>query len=287
MGLMDKEKTQGTRGRAWKAFRGNKAACVGLACLALILIGCVFAPWLTPHSPYDQDLPNGLSPPSGEHWFGTDSLGRDVFARVLYGGRTTLLMSVSALVITVAAGGALGVAAGYCGGRVDMAVMCVVDVLAAIPAILLAIAVVAKTGIGARNSMLAIALAGIPAFVRLLRAMIMEAVGSPYIGAARALGAGHFRVIFQQILPNILAPVLVHGVTGIADAILAFSSLGYLRIAVQPPQPEWGNMVVAGMSNFFSSWFILVYPCGAVVLTILSLRLVGNGLRDALDPSLR
>jgi peptide/nickel transport system permease protein len=158
------------------------------------------------------------------------------------------------------------------------------DVLSAIPAMLLAIAVVSFIGIGAQNAMLAIAISAIPAFVRLLRGAIQTVMNSKYIEAARALGAGHFRIIFKHVLHNILAPVTVHMTTGIADAILLFSSLGYLSLAVQPPYPEWGNMVVDAMGSYFSGWFTLVFPCIAIALVILSLNMIGDGLRDALDP---
>lgn len=271
---------------AWRAFKRNKAACIGAVTLILIILGCVFAPLLTPYTPYEQDLHNSLSAPSNEHPFGTDWLGRDVFSRVLFGGRTTLLMSVLAISITVAVGSVLGVAAGYCGGKIDTAIMCVIDVFSAIPTILLAIAIVSFVGIDEKNTMIAIAISGIPSYVRVLRTAIMEVVNSPYIMAERVLGAGHIRIIFQGVLRNTLSPIIVHVVTSIADAILVFSSLGYLRLSVQPPTPEWGNMVVTGMSSFYSNWFTLVYPCAAIVITILSIRMFGNGLRDALDSTL-
>lgn len=286
MKLKNEQTNMSQKSRAWRAFRRNKLACLGAVVLILILLGCVFAPLLTPYTPNDQDLKNSLSAPSGAHIFGTDWLGRDIFTRVLYGGRTTLLMSVSAIAMTVVAGSILGIAAGYCGGKIDTAIMCVMDVFSAIPSIVMAIAIVSFVGINEKNTMVAIAISATPSYVRVLRTAIMEVMDNPYIKAERVLGAGHIRIIFQDVLRNTLSPVLVHIITSIADAILVFSSLGYLRLSVQPPTPEWGNMVVAGMSSFYSNWHTLVYPCLAVVLTILSIRLLGNGLRDALDPSL-
>ena len=270
--------------RAWRTFKKNKLAIASLVVLLLIIGACIFAPLLTPHTSYEQNLNNRMQPPSREHWFGTDRLGRDVFSRLLYGGRTTLLMSVTAMAITAAIGGVIGMIAGYCGGKLDAVIMRVMDVFSAIPAMLMAIAVVAFIGIGAEKSMIAIAVAAIPAYVRLLRTVVLGVMASPYVEAARALGAGPLRIIFRHVIHNILAPMIVHITTGIADAILIFSSLGYLSLAVQPPNPEWGNMVVAGMSSYYTGWFTLVYPCGAIALTILALNMLGDGLRDALDP---
>jgi len=272
------------RSNAMRVFMRNKTAFASLIFLVIVIAACIAAPLLTTYSPFDQFREAHLSPPSSSHILGGDYLGRDMFSRMLYGGRTTIGMSVASIAITAVVGCLIGMASGYFGGKLDNAIMRVMDVISAIPSILLAIAVVAFLGIGAVNSMIAIAVAAIPPFVRLVRTAVQNVLESPYITAARALGAGHIRIIVVHVLHNIFAPVVVHLTTGVADAILVFSSLGYLKLAVQPPNPEWGNMVIVGMANFRSALFLLVEPCAAIGLTILAFNLLGDGLRDVLDP---
>lgn len=264
-------------------FCRNKVSVAALIVLSVIVFCTIFAPLLTKYEMAQADFSNTLSPPSREHIFGTDNLGRDTFTRVLYGGRTSLLTGLVAILIAATLGGALGIIAGYFGGRIDSIIMRFCDVLSSIPALLLALSILAVIGNGTNNVMYAIGASAIPGFLRFIRAATLSVACNEYIEASRALGVSHFGVIAKHVLHNVAAPAVVQITTGMADAILISSTMGYLGLGVQVPIADWGYMVYLGREYLRSAWHLVVFPGTAIALTILSLNLIGDGLRDALD----
>lgn len=262
----------------------NKAAMAGIIFLFIMIAGAVFAPVLTPYGMNDQSIYDRLQPPSLEHIFGTDYLGRDMLARVLYGGRVTLKIGFVSMLIAVAIGGVLGAVAGFRGGRADAVIMRVIDILTPIPGVLLAVLIMAIIGLGKSNIMYAIGIAAVPGVVRLTRSSIMEVMSSEYVEASRALGVGSFEIFFRHVLHNIASPLIIYITGGVAEAIILSTALGYVGLATTPPTAEWGYMVYLGVSYLRTEWFLAGFPCLAIVLTVLSLNMMGDGLRDAFDP---
>lgn len=265
----------------------NKLAVVGLVIILLMILMAVFAPLIAPYGYEEQDLYNTLKGPSAEHWFGTDDLGRDIFSRIIYGGRNSLSIGLISVFFSAVIGIALGSASGYYGGKVDMIIMRLLDVLQAMPAILLAIAISATLGPGFINCIIALCISQIPGFARMSRASCLNVQGMEYIEAATSINARDFRIIFRHVLPNAISPIFVQATMSVATAILTSASLSFIGLGVQPPQAEWGAMLSAGRNYIRGYSHIVMFPGLTIVLAVLSLNMLGDGLRDALDPRLK
>jgi peptide/nickel transport system permease protein len=260
---------------------------VGLTLLGFVLFLAVFADVLAPYTATEQDLTATLQPPSAEHWFGTDSVGRDIYSRVLYGARISLLVAVLVLGVALAIGGTLGALAGFYGGMLDEVIMRVADIFFAFPHFLLAMAVVAALGPGLQNAMIAIAIAYWPRYARILRATILKVRTEPYVEAARSLGLRDRQIIGRHVVPNSVAPVFVQGTMDAGIAILTTASLSFVGLGAIPPTPEWGAMVAVGRDYLLTAWWVPAIPGVFIAITVAGFMFVGDGLRDLLDPTLR
>lgn len=267
----------------------SPVARAGLGIVLAVVLMAILAPLLHPYDPRtDSDLARRLRPPTWEHPFGTDTLGRDVLVRVLHGARVSLGLGISAVAVAAVAGSALGLLAGYAGRRVDLVIMFLMDILLAFPATLLAIAIVAMIGPGLRNSLLAISVVSIPLYARLGRSTVLALREQEFVTTARALGGSDLRVLLRHIFPNSLPPLIVQATLGVAFAILEAAALGFLGLGAQPPTPEWGAMLADSYKYFTSgAWWVFFFPGAAIMLSVLGFNLLGDGLRDALDPRLR
>lgn len=280
---------------AWRRFKKNKLAMVCLVFMLLltaISIGTVVIDFVTDKQFYDeyvisQDLVNKLQGPSLQHIFGLDEFGRDIFLRILWGTRYSLFMGIFSILASVLVGGVFGAVSGYYGGTVDNVIMRAMDILMAMPSILLAIAIVAALGPGLVNVLIAIGISYVPTFARVVRASVMTVRGQEFVEAASAVGASDAYIIFKEIIPNALAPIIVQATLGVAGAILSIAGLSFLGLGIQPPLPEWGAMLSNARTYIRDAWHITVIPGLAILLTILALNIVGDGLRDALDPKLK
>ncbi len=268
---------------AAKRFCSSPLSVAALAVLVIIIIMCLLAPVIATHNYLEIDLHNICDTPSTAHILGTDTLGRDLFSRMLYGGRNTLHITFCSLLLATAAGTLLGLAAGYYGGITDTLIMRVADGLASIPTILLAIVVECALGWGTGNYMYAMALAFTPPITRLLRTTVMSIMGSEYIEAARALGVSSFGIIMRHVLRNAASPLLIHISGTAAEALLMCTVIGYIGLGIKIPEPEWGLMVNIGYSRLHTSPHVALIPCFAVIICALCMNLIGNGLRDAFD----
>ena len=271
----------------WKRLAKNKLAVAGLIVLIITALLAVFAPIAAPYGYEEQDLFNTLAGPSREHWLGTDNLGRDMLSRLIYGGRNSLTLGLISVALAAALGVILGAVSGYYGGKVDMVIMRLLDVLQAVPAILLAIAISATLGPGYMNCILALTISQIPGFTRMTRASCLNVQGMEYVEAARSINARERRIIFKHVLPNAISPIIVQATMSVATAILTSASLSFIGLGVQPPQAEWGAMLSAGRSYIRSNTHVIIYPGITIMIVVLSLNLLGDGLRDALDPRLK
>ncbi|GAU78931.1 nickel transporter permease [Fusibacter sp. 3D3] len=271
----------------WRRLRKNKMAVGGLVIIILLFLTAIFADWIAPYSYESQDLLNMFQTPSFEHWFGTDEFGRDIFSRIVYGSRISLEVGFIAVGISLIIGGSIGAIAGYYGGRLENLLMRCMDVLLAIPEILLAIAIVAALGPSIANLMIAVGISSIPGYARLVRASVMSIREQEFIEAARAAGSSDFRIIVKHILPNCMAPIIVQATIGVAIAILTAAGLSFIGLGIQPPTPEWGSMLSGGRSYIRDYPHMTLFPGIAMMVTILALNLLGDGLRDALDPKLK
>ena len=271
----------------WKRLAKNKLAVAGLIVLIITALLAVFAPIAAPYGYEEQDLFNTLAGPSREHWLGTDHLGRDMLSRLIYGGRNSLTLGLISVALAAALGVILGAVSGYYGGKVDMVIMRLLDVLQAVPAILLAIAISATLGPGYMNCILALTISQIPGFTRMTRASCLNVQGMEYVEAARSINARERRIIFKHVLPNAISPIIVQATMSVATAILTSASLSFIGLGVQPPQAEWGAMLSAGRSYIRSNPHVIIYPGITIMIVVLSLNLLGDGLRDALDPRLK
>ncbi len=267
-------------------FLSDPGAVVGVVILLLLAILAVVGPPLA-GDPLAQDVPNRLRPPSGAHWFGTDELGRDVFARVVSGAPVSLTAGLVSVALGLAAGATAGAVAGYVEGRTGTIVMALVDVLLALPAILLAIAVAARVGTGLPAAMVAAAMVGLPGYARLARASTLAVKRREMIDAARALGASDARILARHIAPNIAGPLIVQTTVGVGSAILLVAALGFLGVGAQPPTPEWGRMLADAQRSITAAPWAGIFPGLAITLTVLGFNLAGDGLREALDPGSR
>ncbi len=264
--------------------RRNYLALIGFAILLVLVLTAIFAEQLAPYGFADQDYMMIRKPPTAEHLLGTDEFGRDVLSRLIYGSRISLQVGLIAVSISLVAGGAIGAAAGYFGGKMDNFLMRVMDVQLAIPTILLAIVISSALGPGLFNLMVAVGITSIPRFARLMRASVLSIKNMEFIEAARAMGASHLRVILLYILPNCMAPLIVQSTLSVANAILFAATLSFLGLGIQPPFPEWGGMLSAARPYLRNSAYLSIFPGLAIMITIVSLNCIGDGLRDALDP---
>ncbi len=265
----------------------NKLAVVGMVILAAFLLSAIFAPWLAPYDPVKQELVKRRQPPSREHLLGLDEVGRDILSRIIFGARTSLQVGVGSVSFAIVIGALTGAVSGYLGGWVDNLVMRLMDILLAFPSMLLAIAIVSILGPGLMNMLYAIAIVSIPQYARIVRASVLSVKEQDYILAARAIGCPPSHILFRNVLPNCLTPLIVQATLGIATAILDAAGLSFLGLGAQPPTPEWGAMLGRGRGSVFTAPHIVFFPGLAIMLTVLGFNLLGDGLRDALDVRLR
>lgn len=273
----------------WKRFKKNKLALAGLIFIVIVLILSTFANLI---ADYDtrvvaQYPSERMQTPNLKHWFGTDFYGRDIFARVIHGSRISLAIGLSSILVSVVIGGMLGAIAGFFGKRIDNVIMRIMDVLMSIPPMLLAIAIVAALGANIVNLLLAITIAIIPSFTRIARAVVISIGGQDYSEAAKACGSSNARIIIRHIIPNAMGPIIVQATMGIASMIIVAASLSFLGLGVQPPTPEWGSMLSEAKDYITDAPYMVIVPGMCIVLTALSINLIGDGLRDALDPRLK
>lgn len=273
--------------RALGKARANPTTMAGLLVCLAILLGAVLAPWIAPHDPAEQDILARLQPPGGEYLLGTDQFGRDILSRLLWGARISLSVSLSAIAIAMVIGGAIGMVSGYIGGRFDLVVMQVMDVLLSFPSLILGLIVVALLGPDLVNLIVAIALTAIAPFARIARAPTLALKERAFVEAGRALGYSHPRILFRHILPNIASEVMVMGTLWLATAVRVEASLSFIGLGVKPPTPTWGGMTRDGFENILDAPWLAVFPGVAILLLVLGLNMVGDGLRDATDPKLR
>ncbi len=271
----------------WRRFKRNRLAVAGGIIVISLFFVAIFAPYLSPYDPNEIDVSSILLPPSLDHPFGTDELGRDVLSRMIWGARISLQVGFVAVGIAVVIGVVLGAIAGYYGGMVDSLVMRFVDIMLSIPTFFLILAVIAFLEPSIFNIMAVIGLTSWMGVARLVRAEFLSLKEREFVMAAKSLGAGDMRIIFRHILPNAMAPVLVSAVLGVAGAVLTESALSFLGIGVQPPTPSWGNILTAGKDNIEIAWWLSFFPGLAILVTVLGYNLLGEGIRDAIDPRLR
>ena len=268
-------------------FMQNRMAILGMVVLMLLFATAIFAPWVAPYGYDDQDLLLTLDWPSKDHLFGTDEFGRDILSRIIYASRISLEVGFVSVAIALVLGGAMGAIAGYYGGRLDNAIMRCVDVLLAIPSILMAIAIAASLGPGLFNIMIAVGLSTVPQYARIIRGSVLSIRGQEFIEASKAMGASDSRIILRHVIPNCMAPIIVQVTLGVANGILNAAGLSFIGLGIQPPTPEWGAMLSGGRGFIRDFPYMTLFPGLAIMITILSFNFVGDGLRDALDPKLK
>jgi peptide/nickel transport system permease protein len=272
--------------RGWRSFARNPLGLVGLGIVVLLLLCAAFAPWIATTDPMTQDLTLRLQPPSAVHWLGTDRMGRDTFSDLIFGSRVTLYIVVLVLMISAPVGLLIGSTAGYLGGRIDQILMRITDIFFSFPRLVLALAFVASLGPGLNNAIIAIALTAWPAYARVARAETLAVRRSDFISAVRAQGAGNWRIIFRHVMPLSLPSVIVRATLDMAGVILTAAGLGFLGLGAQPPTPEWGAMIAVGRQNILDQWWVAAVPGMAIFIVSLGFNLLGDGLRDVLDPKM-
>lgn len=270
-----------------KKFLRDKLTIFSGVVLIAVIVCAVFAPFLAPANPYEQNLGERRKGPSEKHWLGTDEYGRDILSRLIYGARNTLFIGILSVAIGLVFGSILGLVAGYYGGIADNIIMRLMDLMLAFPYFLLAILIVATLGPGMVNSTIAIGIASVPTYSRVVRGSVLSIREKAFVQAVEALGSGDLRIIFSHVLPNILAPIIVVGSLGLARGILGGAGLGFLGLGAQPPAPEWGVMLSGGRAYLTTSPHICVFPGTALALLVLAFNLSGDTLRDILDPRLK
>ncbi len=271
----------------WRRLRVNKMAMLGLFILVVLILTAIFADVIAPEGYDNQVLKDRLLPPSLKYFFGTDNFGRSIFSRVVHGSRISLIIGFISVSIAAIIGGTIGAIAGYYSGKLDNILMRLIDILLAIPSILLAISIVASLGPGLRNVMIAVGIGSVPSYARIVRASVMSYRDQEFVEAARAVGASDFRIILKHIIPNTIAPIIVQATLGVAGAILSAAGLSFIGLGIELPTPEWGAMLSGGRDYLRDNWYVATFPGLAIMITILSLNLLGDGLRDALDPRLK
>lgn len=263
------------------------ATSIGVLLCVIVVAGALLAPWIAPYNPNDQNIIDRLQPPSADFWLGTDSYGRDVLSRIMWGAQISLLVAVSSIAAATVIGGAIGMVSGYVGGRVDLLIMQVMDVMLSFPSLILGLIVVALLGPDLVNLVFAIALTAIAPFARIARAPVLSLKEQTFIEAGRALGFSHLRILFVHVLPNILSEVLVMGSLWMATAVRTEASLSFIGLGVKPPTATWGSMMREGFENILDAPWLAFWPGIAILILVLGLNMVGDGLRDATDPKLR
>lgn len=276
-----------TRTASWRLLLGNPVAVVSAAILAVVVVVALFAQWLIPYGVNDIDVPNALQSPSGAHWFGTDELGRDVFSRVLVAIQASMRVSAVSVAFAVVVGVTVGVVAGYRGGWLDTVLMRIVDVMFAFPVLLLALAVVAILGPGVTTTILAIGIVFTPIFARVARASTLSVRVEPYVAVSRTMGTGQLYILRRHVLPNISGPLIVQTSLSLAFAILSEAALSFLGLGIQPPQPSLGRMIFDSQGFVTLAWWMAMFPGAAIFVIVLAFNLLGDGLRDVLDPKQR
>jgi dipeptide transport system permease protein len=278
---------------AWNGFRANRGALAGFAVIAVLVLLAALADLIAPYPPALTNNDAFLVPPfwqaggSSAYPLGTDAIGRDMLSRLIHGARLSLLIGIVVVTIAVAAGTALGLIAGYFRGTAEIAILRLMDVLLTLPSLLLAIVIVAILGPGMANAMLAVAVVVLPHYVRIARAAVITETAKDYVTAAKVSGAGPLRLMLKEVLPNCMAPLIVQATLGISTAILDAAALGYLGLGAQPPLPEWGTMLADAREFVLRAWWVVTLPGLMILITVLAFNLVGDGLRDALDPKLK
>lgn len=271
----------------YKKLKKNKAAMVGGFFILFFIVIAIIGPFFTPFEPNAPNVMNKLQPPSADHWFGTDHQGRDIFSRIIHGMSLTLFVGFASVFLGSTVGVLIGLLSGYYGGRIDSIIMRIMDVLLAFPGILLALAIVSVLGGSLTNVIIAVAIFSIPVFARIVRASTMEIKKVEYIDAIKALGASDFTIITKHILPNIMSPIIVQATLNIATAILSASGLSFLGMGAQPPTPEWGAMLSDGRNYMYDAPHVGLFPGLAIIIVVLAFNVMGDGLRDALDPKIK
>jgi peptide/nickel transport system permease protein len=272
---------------SWQRFKKNKLAIIGLGIITFFVILAVCAPIIAPEGINDQKLPERLTAPSSEYWLGTDDFGRDLLSRIIYGARISLWIGFFSVLGSIVVGSILGILAGYYGRWVDMIISRTFDIMLAFPSILLAIAVVTILGPSLQNALIAIAIINVPNFGRLIRSKVLSVKEEEYILAAQSIGMGDLRLLFHHVLPNSMAPIIVQGTLAIATAIIEAAALGFLGLGAQAPNPEWGKMLADSKQFLIQAPWTMVSPGLAIMLIVLGFNLMGDGLRDALDPRMK
>ena len=277
----------------WRSFSANKGAIAGLVIVCAVLLLAAFANQIAPYAPDLTDNSVFLVPPawqsggSSAHLLGTDAIGRDILSRLIFGARLSLLIGVAVVVISIVTGTVLGLLSGYIRGTFEVLVMRLMDIILTLPSLLLAIVIVAILGPGLMNALLAVAIVVLPHYVRITRAAVIAEASRDYVTAARMGGASHLRLMFSEILPTCTAPLIVQASLGISAAILDAAALGFLGLGAQPPSPEWGTMLADAREFVLRAWWVVTFPGLAILITVLAFNLLGDGLRDALDPKLK
>jgi peptide/nickel transport system permease protein len=271
----------------FRAFRSNITATIGAVLFLSIVVLAIAAPWITPYDPIGQDMLVRMEGPSAAHWLGTDFFGRDTLSRLLIGARYSLVIGLLSILVAVAIGTVIGLVSGYFGGRFDIIVMQIMDVVLAFPALILGLILVALLGPTMINIVFAIAFTAIPPFARIARAPIIALREREFVQAGKALGFSDMRIMFRHLLPNILPDILVMASLWMATAVRTEASLAFIGLGIAPPTPTWGGMVREGFENILDSYSLAIFPSLAVLILVLALNLIGDGLRDAIDPKLR
>jgi dipeptide transport system permease protein len=277
----------------WRGFSENRGAVAGLAVMLVLIVVALLADVVAPHSPIEQFRANFLTPPVwqaggvGKFPLGTDDVGRDILARLIFGARLSLVIGLSVVTLALSIGTVLGLTAAFAGGTVDILIMRLMDIVLVFPALLLAIVIVAILGPSLFNAMLAVAVVTLPNYTRLVRASALSELSRDYVTATRSAGASTARLMFNTVLPNCAAPLIVQASLGFSSAILDAAALGFLGLGAQPPTPEWGTMLAGAMQYYQRAWWVLTFPGLAILITVLAFNLFGDGLRDALDPKLK
>jgi dipeptide transport system permease protein len=277
----------------WISFSANRGAVIGMGVVVFFLLVALFAPLLAPHLPDQTNSAAFLKPPAWQeggsvtYLLGTDAIGRDILSRLIYGARLSLSIGIAVVAISICAGIALGLIAGFARGVVEIAIMRLMDIVLTLPSLLLAIVIVAILGPGLINAMLAVAVVVLPHYVRITRASVIAETARDYVTAARVSGAGTLRLMFSEVLPNCAAPLIVQASLGVSTAILDAAALGFLGLGAQPPSPEWGTMLADAREFVLRAWWVVTFPGLMILIAVLAFNLMGDGLRDALDPKLK
>ena len=277
----------------WSAFSKNKGAVGGLIFFSIMVFCALFATWIAPYDPTEQFRDHMLTPPSWSEdgsikfIFGTDELGRDILSRLIHGAQLSLGIGLASVLISMIPGITLGLIAGFSPNKLGPFIMRLMDIMLALPSLLLAIAIVAILGPGLINTIFAIAIVSLPAYVRLTRASVLSQINKDYVTASKLAGANTMRLMFITVLPNCMAPIIVQATLGFSSAILDAAALGFLGLGVQPPTPEWGTMLASARDYIQRAWWVVTLPGMTILLTVLAVNLIGDGLRDALDPKMK